>query len=232
MRNILVHYPFIPSYRVPVFNELAKEEKFKFYFLSAIESDDETFNTKSDRWCFDHLETKLYYFNFLKKRVNVELGVFRHLFKLRERGSYYVILSNPNIISSWLYAIIGKAIGYKVIFWGHGLLKRDKGIKGILRKIYYKIPDKHWLYGNKGKELLIEQGINEDKIDVIYNSLDYSEQKKHRELYLPDRKSIRRDLGYSDNDFVVIVIGRLLKKLCIDQLIEFASQREDRKSVV
>lgn len=227
MRNILIHYPFIPSYRVPVFNELAKDERFNCYFLSAIESDDDTFNTLSDGWRFEHIETKLYSFNFIKKKLNVEFGVIRHLLKLRKRGSYYVLLSNPNIISSWLYAIAGKFIGYKVIFWGHGLLKKDKGMKGVLRKIYYKIPDKHWLYGNNGKELLIEQGVDGNKIDVIYNSLDYSKQKKYRELYTPDRESIRRELGYNDNDFVIIVIGRLLKKLRIEQLIEFASKSDN-----
>lgn len=88
-----------------------------------------------------------------------------------------MLLSNPNILTSWVYSVYAKLLGYKIVYWGHGLLKPDKGIKALVRKIYYSLADQFFLYGNRGKQLLINMGVKSTKINVIYNSLNYEEQK-------------------------------------------------------
>ncbi|MFA0632987.1 glycosyltransferase [Vibrio breoganii] len=226
MKKLLFHYPFIANYRVPVFNELSNLKEVEVIFLSAINSDDPTLLAKKNGWRFNHHPTTLKSFEIFNKKLNFEFGVVAHLIKNRGRNSYYIILSNPNILSSWFYSLFAKILGYKVVFWGHGLLKEEQGLKKNLRKLYYKIPNLHWLYGINGKKLLNKSGIPSNKIKVIYNSLDYEKQKRIRDELFPKRKNIREELGFSENDFVIVTIGRLLKKLCIDQIIEAISKPE------
>jgi glycosyltransferase involved in cell wall biosynthesis len=220
MKKILVHYPFIPAYRIPVFNCLAKEQDVEVVFLSAKDSGDPTLLAKESGWEFNHIQTSLKSFEIFKRKLDFEFGVVTNLIKRRGENTYYIILSNPNILSSWVYSLLAKLLGYNVIFWGHGLLREDHGLKKVIRGFYYKIPNKYWLYGSNGKQLLIKNGIPGDKIKVIYNSLDYDMQKKIRVDCLSKRLSIRLELGYSENEFVIVTIGRLLKKLRIDQIIE------------
>lgn len=223
MKKIIIHYPFIPNYRIPVFNQLASESDIEVLFLSALDSSDPTLLAKNNGWKFNHVPTILRSFYFFNRELNFEFGVVSQLFKNKGEYSYYVILSNPNIMSSWIYSVFAKLFGYKVIFWGHGLLKEDKGIKKIIRNIYYKIPDKHWLYGNNGKKLLIKNGVSENKISVIYNSLNYDLQKNIRIKFRENRLDIRKGFGFTNNDFVLIIIGRLLPKLEIDKVIKYIS---------
>ncbi|KPZ72994.1 D-inositol-3-phosphate glycosyltransferase [Shewanella sp. P1-14-1] len=223
MKRILLHYPFIPSYRIPVFNEMNSSSEFELLVLSAAKSNDETLLSTENGWGFNHIKTELRSISFFGKQFDFETGVINDLFKYRKKFEYYVILSNPNILSSWLYSMSAKLLGYKVIFWGHGLLKPDRGLKRLLRSLYYKIPDIHWLYGNNGKDLLIEAGIESNRIKVIYNSLDYDVQRLVRDKYLNDRISIRNNLGFCENDFVIVSIGRLLDKLKIAQIIKAIS---------
>jgi glycosyltransferase involved in cell wall biosynthesis len=217
--KILLHYPFVPNYRVPVFNELASKNNIELVVMSAAESNDVTLLSKPIGWNFNHVNTLLKSYSIFNRVIDVEFGVLSHLFKLRKNIDYYIILSNPNIITSWIYSLMAKLFGIKVIFWGHGLLREDKGIKKFIRNVYYKIPDIHWLYGINGKKLLVESGIPTDKIKIIYNSLDYEKQKKIRESLFPKKENIRSELGLLETDFVIVTIGRLLKKLRIEQII-------------
>ena len=219
MKTLLLHYPFIPSYRVPIFNELAKDKSINILFLSAEDSDDPTLLANKKGWKFKHISTQLKSFQLLGKRFNFEFGVVFNLIKNKGPNAYYIILANPNILSSWLYSVLAKILGYKVVFWGHGLLKLDHGVKKIIRQLYYKIPDQHWLYGHAGKALLNKIGVPSQRISVIYNSLDYPKQKKVRKKYCFKKQELRMKIGFLDSDFVVIAIGRLLDKLCIEQII-------------
>ncbi|WP_154124401.1 glycosyltransferase [Grimontia hollisae] len=219
MKKIVIHYPFIPSYRVPVFNNLSDKSDIDVLFISALDSDDITIKCDSEFWRFRHKESELKTIRLFGRKLTIELGVLSYLIQMRGGECFYIALSNPNIITSWLYSLLAKILGYKVIFWGHGLLKREKGIKRLIRSIYYSIPDKHWLYGNNAVYLMEDLGVKKRKISVIYNSLNYEVQKLQRNLLKKDRKLIRQKLGYNDDDIVIICIGRLLEKLKIDVII-------------
>jgi glycosyltransferase involved in cell wall biosynthesis len=219
MHNIIIHYPFIPSYRIPVFNEIADCESIDLLVLSAIKSNDDTLLSEQKGWEFKSRKTKLFTFTLFGKSFDLETGVASQLFRFRKDYKIYIILSNPNILSSWLYSLIAKLFGYEVIFWGHGLLKKEFGVKRILRKIYYSIANKHWVYGDNAISLMNDLGINKNIIYPIYNSLDYNNQKKLGYSHISNRNEIREKLGYSNNDLVGICMGRLLPKLKIDEVI-------------
>jgi glycosyltransferase involved in cell wall biosynthesis len=219
MHNIIIHYPFVASYRVAVFNELANNNKINLTVLSAEKSKDDTLLSEKVGWKFDHITTRLYSFQVFKKIIDFETGVLSKLIKLRKKNTVYVILSNPNILSSWCYSLFARCLGYQVIFWGHGLLKKEYGLRRVLRKLYYSLANKHWVYGDNAIPLMNDLGINENVIYPIYNSLNYKTQKKLANLNISKRDVIRNDLGYLKSDLVAICMGRLLPKLKIDQVI-------------
>lgn len=223
MKNIIIHYPYVPNYRVPVFNCIAQNKDINLLVMSASDSTDKTILSKKNGWFFSHIETNLKSFHFFGLNFDFETGVLVNLFKLRKSYGFYVILSNPNILSSWFYSVAAKILGYEVIFWGHGLLKEDKGIKALIRSVYYKIPDKFWLYGNNAIKLMQNTGVSKHKLFSIYNSLDYFSQKKYRELHSSNRLNIRSELGVASSDLVLICMGRLLPKLEIEKLLEYLS---------
>jgi glycosyltransferase involved in cell wall biosynthesis len=230
--KVLIHYPFIASYRIPIFNELSKNDMYDFHFLSDTKSDDSTLKSNVEGWEFNHHVTQLKVFRFANAKLFLEFGVLKYILRYANTQSYYVILSNPNIITSWFYTILARLVGYKVVFWGHGLIKQDVGIKGFCRRLYYKIPNQYWLYGNIAKSLMTKTGIPSKKLSVIYNSLDYELQKKIRDEYRNKREVIRLSYGFSEKDFVLIVIGRLLKKLEIDKIILALKLLSDTKLIV
>lgn len=232
MKKILLHYPFVPSYRIPIFNEMSQSELVDLIVLSSDKSKDKHLLSSNDgTWKFNHIKTSLKSVKVFSKSFEFEFGVVKNLITYRSSFDYYVILSNPNIISSWLYSITARILGYKVIFWGHGLLKKDSGFKSIIRKLYYKIPNKFWLYGNNAVSLMVNEGVRKEKLSVIYNSLDYLTQVKYRDLYRGSRNLIRDELGLKTDDVVFICIGRLLKKLEIDKLIHYISLFKDNQSI-
>ncbi|HGL4294454.1 TPA: glycosyltransferase family 4 protein [Citrobacter sedlakii] len=225
MKRVIIHYPYIPSYRVPVFNELSKN--LDVIYLSALSSPDKTIKSDNVNWKFKHHETNLKQFSLFGKKYDYETKVFRHLWKYRKEASHYIVLSNPNILTSWLYSILAKILGYKVVFWGHGLLKEDAGVKALIRKVYYSLADQFLLYGNRGKELLINAGISSSKIKVIYNSLDYEQQKKYRLSLEGKKNDLRLRMGFNPDDVILVCMGRLVTKLKIDKLISLLGQKKD-----
>ncbi|HCQ8773883.1 TPA: glycosyltransferase, partial [Escherichia coli] len=217
MKKVIIHYPYIPSYRVPVFNALSRN--MDVVFFSDLSSIDKTIKSDRHNWEFKHFKTNLRQISIFGRKIDYETGVFCKLWKLRKEASHYVLLSNPNILTSWVYSVYAKLLGYKIVYWGHGLLKPDKGIKALVRKIYYSLADQFFLYGNRGKQLLINMGVKSTKINVIYNSLNYEEQKKYRSLLQNKKELLRKENGYNNEDIIIICMGRLVPKLKIDVII-------------
>ncbi|WP_444655341.1 glycosyltransferase [Citrobacter portucalensis] len=232
MYRVIVHYPFIPSYRIPVFTTLSQERDIDLVVFAAKKSNDLTLLSEQDSYNFRHERTELKTQKLFGKNIEFELGVVKRLYSMKGIYKYYVVLSNPNILSSWVYAVLAKVFGYHVIFWGHGLLQRDRGIKKFLRKTYYSLADGHWLYGHRGKDLMKELGISDEKMAVIFNSLDYNTQKSIKCELDSSRSSIRKKLGFEEHDTVLICMGRLLDKLKIDLAIKVVAEGKKRGEVI
>lgn len=149
---------------------------------------------------------------------------------LKENFDLYIILGNPNSLTVWLCVLIAKLRRIPILMWSHGYLKDETGIKSIIRKNFYKLAEGHLLYGNKAKNIMIKKGFKEEYLHTIYNSLDYEIQKKYREnLNYEDRLKIRKSLNIEENSITLIVIGRLMKKLKIEQILE--SIKNSKKSI-
>ena len=113
-----------------------------------------------------------------------------------------IFLGEANIMSTWLAALLGRIRMKKVIFRGHGMYGNEKGIRLFLRSLFYKIPNEHLVYSEGSKKVMIENGFSENKIHVIFNSLNYAYQKG---LFLKfQSREIKKSWSFFNNDYPTI----------------------------
>jgi glycosyltransferase involved in cell wall biosynthesis len=131
-------------------------------------------------------------------------------------------------ITYWLFLLIAKMKGKRVYTWGHEWYGRENWIKKQIKKVVHKLAYHQFVYGNYAKKIMIENGLNANKISVIYNSLDYDTQLKIRQNLQPSDVYIK----HFQNDYpVIIFIGRLTKRKQLNMIIESQQilDRQNRK---
>lgn len=83
-----------------------------------------------------------------------------------------IYLADLHFVSTWAGAAIARARGRPVLFWGHGWLRAEGGLKRRLRNAYFGLANRMLVYADRGRTLGTAAGYAPDRITVIYNSLD------------------------------------------------------------
>lgn len=218
--KVVIQYPFIPHYRIPIFQLLAGSTHYDFMFWAGKSSPDKflksSFNGTGLR--IEEIPLTTVKIPLINKVFEFQFSALQKL--LKYRPDVYIILANPNSISSWFCMILARLVGCTVLTWTHGFLVNEAGFKGYLRALFYKLAHGHLLYGNRAREIMTKKGFDKKRLDVIYNSLDYAIQSSLRDtLNLADREQTRKQLGIDIDGLVLISIGRLMTKLKLDQAI-------------
>ena len=216
--KVIIQYPFIAKYRIPIFTLLINSESHSFEIWACKKGGIDYISTSTQDLNVKNIP--LNEISFLNSKRKLEWQPKAIKYALAEAMDAYIILANPNSLSTWLCVLIAKIRKVPVLMWSHGYLKEEKGLKAYVRKAFYNLADRHLLYGNKAKIIMAQKGFNPSELYVIYNSLDYSKQKFYRDkLTYADRKETRSKYGFKENSIVLIAIGRLLKKLKLEQVI-------------
>ena len=143
---------------------------------------------------------------------------------------YLLLLGEMNIISSWISIFIAKLRGKKVYMWSHGVYGNENVFKKFFRLLFLRQADLIFLYENRSKLLLKQNGFSEDSLEVVYNSLDYD---LHNKIYLQLKNTKRSDIitFFSDNSLpVIIFIGRLTTNKKINLLIDALKNINNQKT--
>jgi glycosyltransferase involved in cell wall biosynthesis len=219
MRKIIIHYPFIATYRIPIFTLLSQSDKYEYEYLASEMGSVQYILTSTENLNVKSSPLKEISIPGIRKKFEWQPGAFK--FMLKEKMDAYIVLGNPNSLSTWLCVVFARLRKIPVLMWSHGYLKDEKCLKGFIRKSFYQLANSHLLYGNKAKEIMIKKGFDEADLHVIHNSLDYEKQKIYRDKLSYDaRKETRLQYGFKDDSIVLIAIGRLMKKLKLEQVIE------------
>ena len=145
---------------------------------------------------------------------NWNKGSVRLSFK---RYKHYILTGEQSCLSTWMTLLLNRLLNKKTYLWSHSWHGDESGFKRIRTKLYLHLASGLLLYGNYAKELLLKEGYNENKLFVIYNSLDY-------DIQLSIRENLSLSPVYQDyfgNDYpVVIFTGRLTSEKKIEQLID------------
>lgn len=132
-------------------------------------------------------------------------------------------------LSVWNILIRNKLFKHKKIYlWSHGWYGDEGFAKRILKKIFFGLADKVFLYGNYAKKVAIGQGFDESKLVVIHNSLDYEQQVKLREKL---SSSDIYTAHFKNSNPVLLFIGRLTSVKRLDQLVDAVEILKERGEI-
>lgn len=144
--------------------------------------------------------------------------------KLLDKPQYdkFLVIGEPFNLSVWSIMLRNRfrRKRKKIYLWSHGWYGREGFAKKWMKRIFFGLADKTFLYGNYARQVAISQGFPADKLEVIHNSLDHDNQIRLREM-LCVSDIYHKHFGNADP--VLIFIGRLTAVKRLDQLIEAVS---------
>lgn len=122
---------------------------------------------------YEHQHCRVYSGSILGRRIYIQPRALTilcaHLLRGRDDRPV-IVLGNPNSLTAWGAAILGRLFRRRVMFWTHGARRRELGVKARLRKAFLSLPSHVLLYGQRAKDLLVDLGIDGARLSVIGNA--------------------------------------------------------------
>ncbi len=218
----------MPLYRLGVFHELSKsDEKYEFTCFGDTK---EQGGIQVIPWSFANnvtaggikwIKTSNYF--YIPERLLWQTGIVKRI--LGSKYDFFIFEGGVFHLPTWLFAMLCRLRGKKVLFWTHGFKGFDKGLKKLIRILYFKLANGLLLYGNYSKELMLKSGFKENRLFVIFNSLDTN--KQFRLLDDPKPYSIEHEkikIFKNPGLFTVIFIGRLVEAKKVQMLLDAVNE--------
>lgn len=227
--KVLLATNFLPSYRLPLLRELASDNQIAYCVLFGKETDinikllsQEEIENIGISW----INVKnLWMFH---KKTLWQYGLLDEII----HGDYdaVVFTGNPYFLSTWMGVIVARFTGKKTLFWAHATIRNQT--RDHIKKIFFRLPDHLLVYGESAKQTLINyHGFSKDAVTVIYNSLDYNNQKVIRSKITSALISSTRSSLFNFPEYpVLLFIGRMTRDKQLDTLVE-ASYVLHRKGI-
>jgi glycosyltransferase involved in cell wall biosynthesis len=212
-----------PLYTQPLWDELITSEYIDYTFYSSKYGFNGIPSIDFNESCFISNNGK-YKWRFLKNVYLGRLLIFQygHLINiLRSKHDVYILNGEMHNLSNWIAILVCKLRKKPVLFWGHGMYGDESFLKKWLRRWFNGIADFHMIYGKRASRLLVESGINPNRVVTVYNSLDFS---NHSNLYLNRDlemlRKIKKTLFRDHHQYpVIIFIGRLTSEKKVSLLL-------------
>lgn len=217
--KVAVVYHFFAHYRAGVIQEMKNRLPVVFMggekdCFSEQKDNIKAFEFGSD-YQFVHLENVI-----IKKSFLFQRGLSKYVFSGDIK--HFIFLGDVRFLSTWFYGIVARLMGKKVYFWTTGWHKPESGLHLRLRKLFYSIPNKLLLYSEFAKKYGAEVGLSPSKMIVIYNSLNYEQQKAIRSAVTREKiQEIKHSL-FPRNPAAPLIIctTRLSEKRRLDLLLK------------
>ncbi|AEF98856.1 glycosyltransferase [Methylomonas methanica] len=222
MKKVFIQYNCIAHYRTRIFELLSHSKSTEFTIIADNEPDIpflKTFGESESRFIRTKY-SKNYKLN-LPKLPEIYFQPKTIYYIIRERPDCLISLGTIYSLTSWASLLTAKLLGIPCIIWGHGLLEEEKGLKWFMRKAFYNLADAQLLYGNYAKNLLIDKGFAEEKLFVVYNSLDFDSQVEIEKSITPEQiERFKAENNISFASKLLVFTGRLQPVKKLDQLIK------------
>lgn len=227
--RVAVVYHCIAHYREPVFKELCNtDDNIEYTFFSgdadcvpSLKTMDKNKSTipiseGGLRWSL----VKNHWFN---NKILWQEGV--SVLGLNKNYDVIIYLGVVYHLSTWVSCILARLSGKRTYMWSHGFLRRESGLKGMVRSVFYRLADGMLLYHHRARDLLVQRGFSPNRLDVLYNSLNVKEQKCVRDkISDTDIKNLRQKLFSRPDLPVLLWVGRLTQQKKLEMIIDAASR--------
>lgn len=222
-RRVAIGYHHFAHYRAAVLEELCRRGRHRYILVGDPKGTDSTIKIWEAPPDIAFVKARCWTIG----PIVIQPG--QALLALRRDIDTIVLLGVAWWPMSWVCAILARLTGKRVIFWGHGWIRPERGVRGWLRRTYYKLPHAHMFYGHVAKIIALQEGFAPENLHVIYNSLDHAAQRRARErVSREDLEDIRVQLfGRADHP-IVVCTTRLIALRRLDLLIEALAQLKRR----
>lgn len=221
--NINVIYHHFPHYRAPILRELVKNGTYNYRFFGSHK---------------DISGIKAFRGDEIVQVQPLQFDLIGRIWWLRgymkavtdRSASAIIVLGNSNMPASWFIAVVGRMLGKKVLFWAHGWLKPEPFVKRWLRNLYFSLPNKVLVYGERAVVVAREAGFDTTRVRVIYNSLDYDRAVEALQMIEAGElaKVPAPQEYFADNSLPLLICTARLTELCrFDLLIEAAAKLKE-----
>ena len=196
-------------YRLPIYNLLAEKINCDFY----IGSDKENAGIKA----YDYSLLKNYKGETGKKCLGGNFFWQSGGMKTWWMPYEYYFVGGAYCITSWLMLLLSCFSRKKVVSWSHGMYGREHGFRKWIKTIFFKACHQCLVYNQRGKRLMIDAGVNGNKIHVVYNSLDTDHDLSIRNNL--KETDFYRNL-FNNNNPSIVFVGRVTKEKRLDLALE------------
>lgn len=200
-----------PHYREPIYQAMANQIHCDFYLGDRVSTNIKKFN-------YENLPG----YKKTLKRLNIfkefywQRGAVSILFKPYKT---YIITGEPFCLSTWVLLLLSKFTRKKCIAWTHGWYGKEKGIKKIIKKTFFKLFSHLLTYNEYTIPLLEKEGLKRENITCIANSLN-----SHKQLEI--RKQLQRTniftKHFNNDNPVILYCGRIQKVKKLEMIIDSA----------
>ena len=208
-------FNYAPHYRSSIYQLMGEELDCDFYFGDKVDSQIKKLNYEELNGFQLEVENICIANTFFIWQKNVLNLVFKSKYRT------FILTGDSRILSNWMIAICARILNKKVIIWTHGLQQQLTFRGKLINYPLYFLSNKILLYGNYAKKLMVAEGFNSKKLEVIYNSLNHGLQLEVRS------KLVDSDIfhSYFENNFpTIIYVGRLQSIKKIDLIVEAMKQ--------
>jgi glycosyltransferase involved in cell wall biosynthesis len=245
VRVAILHQGFIPQYRVRFYELLNQASGTQYVVFHGAPASNSGWIAAKGPFDFPNRWTE---------NRELHLGGWLALYQpvIREilGGDYDVVVLGHEVkfLSNILLALLCKARGIPVLYWGLGYhIKGDfsftsesKGwvdwLATRVKNGLTRLADGYLAYTNGGAERLAAIGFPPQRTFVLQNTIDMSAQRRiYDSLKDADSQALRQAFGLQPDSVVLVYIGRLLEDKQVDVLIEAVARinrQPDSKAAV
>ena len=195
-------------YRLPIYNQMAKELGCDFYLLQEESSAGIKSYNKEDLINYrDTIHIDYKFGNFFWSKNVLRLIKFPY--------DVYV-LGGAYWVTSWFLILLARIHRKKIATWSHGLYGRESGFRRLVKKVFFKLADINFVYNNCAVKLMVQNGIPKEKVVCVGNSLDSDHDLCVRQ------KLVQTDLikHHFGNDLpTLIFVGRVTNEKRLDLIL-------------
>lgn len=222
---LIAHQSTIPHYRIPFYNalrELIPENwQFDVVFDFAEAKKKRFFKEELDlsKVNFSILDSKTFFMTYGKTYIAFQDFIFKI--------SKYDLIIVEQAFNNLSYPItqLSKIFGKKVALWGHGRHMSavnpslKKRFSEWLKSKFLNLSDGFFGYTEETKQFLESRNYPREKIFVLNNTINITDQRLFYDRFISDRQNLKKDLGLADKN-VLLIVGRLTHTKRLDFLVD------------